>query len=91
MVKCKSCGKDHGIVMEHRVTGKSEPLEMCYECMFKDWKPAPIETIKLEDLDENGTLEQWGLALMKAQDKIIREMIESSVVLDKSSESVQSP
>lgn len=77
---CKKCGKEHGMVIEDKVTGKCEPLDLCYQCIFGDWKPAPIEQIKLEDLDENSSFKEWGEALRKVQDQIIRDMIISSAV-----------
>jgi hypothetical protein len=66
------------MVIEDKLTGECEPLDMCYQCIFCDWKPAPIEQIKLEDLDENSSFKEWGEGLMKAQDKIIRDVIMSS-------------
>lgn len=31
---CKKCGKTHGMVLENRITGESEPLDICEDCLF---------------------------------------------------------
>jgi transposase-like protein len=52
MAKCKSCGKEHKTVLEDRITGKYEPLDACYQCIFKNYKPRSIEyTITIDGLD----------------------------------------
>lgn len=74
MSQCTCCGKEHGVVIEDKLTGECEPIDLCYQCIFGDWKPRPIEEIVL---DENM---DYGAALRKAQDEIIRDMLISSAV-----------
>lgn len=31
---CKKCGCTHGMVLEEMATGKTEPLDVCKDCMF---------------------------------------------------------
>lgn len=74
MTQCKKCGKEHGMVIEDKVTGECEPIDLCYQCIFGDWKPTPIEDVVLDpNMD-------YGAALRKAQDEILRDMIMSSAV-----------
>lgn len=36
---CKYCGASHGMGVEEMATGKIEPMDICYTCL---WKPLKI-------------------------------------------------
>jgi hypothetical protein len=41
--KCKKCGVLHGMGIEDTSTGSFEPIDLCYDCIFKDCRYEPIE------------------------------------------------
>jgi hypothetical protein len=40
---CKYCGASHGMGIEEMATGKIEPIDICYDCL---WKPLERNEIK---------------------------------------------
>ena len=32
---CKKCGKSHGMGIEDMTTGKIEPIDLCYDCLWE--------------------------------------------------------
>lgn len=35
---CKECGKSHGMGIENTLTGDITPIDLCYDCLWKDLK-----------------------------------------------------
>ncbi len=51
--KCKECGKLHGMGIQDMTTGSFEPIDLCYDCIFKNCRYEPIEEqIVLKDSAE---------------------------------------
>lgn len=53
MTTCKSCGKEHGMVIENRKTGEETPIDYCSECLFKECRYNVPEKISPEILELN--------------------------------------
>lgn len=75
---CKKCGKLHGMVIENKLNGTSEPIDVCYDCLFEGCKyrqPCEIvfETIQnsIGDIMEK---------LKSAEDKIISELLPTTPI-----------
>ena len=50
---CKICGKSHGMGIEERETGKIEPIDLCYDCLWGGVKFNVItEKITLNEFPE---------------------------------------
>jgi hypothetical protein len=49
---CKKCGAKHGLELEDKVTGESEPLDICYSCMFSNIFPSLPKKIILINEDD---------------------------------------
>jgi hypothetical protein len=56
------------------VTQVHTPIDLCYDCIFSGCRYEPITT--QIDIDEK----DWGEALRKAQDRIIRDMLNATAV-----------
>ncbi len=76
---CKKCGDSHGMGIEEMSTGKIEPMDICYNCLWNPLEFKPInEQVKLdvENMKEN---------LKNLEDRLIKDLIisSSSYVVDK--------
>ena len=71
--ECRKCGVQHGMGILDTVTQVHTPIDLCYDCLWKDgftYRP-PEQVVIDENVD-------FGKVLQEAQDKIIRDMITSS-------------
>lgn len=91
LTKCRKCGADHGMGVVDIVTKIHTPIDLCLDCLWKDgYTHQPL--IEQLVIDENAICECWicllertsiiasGAAeqLLKHQDEIIRDMMNSS-------------
>lgn len=35
---CKKCGASHGMGMKDTLTGEIEPIDICKDCLFTEWR-----------------------------------------------------
>ena len=64
---CKICGKSHGMGIEERETGKIEPIDLCYDCLWGGVKFNVITENVFSELSSNPTEE---FVMKKLQDTL---------------------
>lgn len=46
---CKKCGKSHGMGIEEMATGKIDPIDLCYDCL---WEGFPNHVNNIRELND---------------------------------------
>lgn len=68
MTICKHCGKTHGVGIQDMHTGVFEPIDVCFECLFKGCEFIPPKKVEADEAD-------YALVLRQIEDKLIQEML----------------
>ncbi len=79
---CKKCGCTHGMVVEEMATGKTEPIDLCKECLFYGTYIPITEQIHLREEDVLQNLDKEFIAeqMEKMIDYMMRKFIENWVM-----------
>ncbi len=71
---CSKCGKPHGMVLENRIIGETEDIDVCHGCLFDGCKINIItEQITLEEC-ENLDIHQMKDLMLKKENEIKASM-----------------
>lgn len=73
---CKKCGCTHGMVVEEMATGKTEPIDVCKDCMFFGTYQPITEQVRLTDEEVQNLDEEF---IAEQMDKMVKYMMQKFI------------